>query len=160
MDGKNKLKNKLKAVSGQKQRCIQTPDASKKTQQLSKLTQQHLIFPKKEKLKAYVTVCRKPAYIRGYPSKNRVYTWLWSKNSRIGRKRDKKVGKQTNWDKIYSYQTLLGKHAPRPDSEIEKSEQFKNIECRSNPQRKWLGSPQYGHQFCYGENFLWLGVPQ
>ena len=67
-------KSKLKSVSCKKQRCIQNPKASKKTQQLSKLTQQHLIFPNKEKLRAYVTVCRKPAYVRGYLSQNRVYT--------------------------------------------------------------------------------------
>ena len=69
-------KFKLKSTSGPKQRCIQTPEASKKTQQSSKLTQQHLIFPKKEKIREYATVCRKPAYIRGYPSKNRMYMRL------------------------------------------------------------------------------------
>ena len=39
-------------------------------------------------------------------------------------------GKQISWDKINTYQTLPGKHAPRPNSETEKSEQFKDIECR------------------------------
>ena len=56
-------KNKLKSISGQKQRCIQTPEASNKTQQSSKLTQQHLVFLKKEKLRVYATVCRKPVDI-------------------------------------------------------------------------------------------------
>ena len=88
-----------KILSSRKQRCIQTPKASKKTQQLSKLTQQHLIFPQKAKLRAYMTMCRKPKYIRGYPSKNHVYMRLWRQNSCTGRKIDKKEGKQTSWEK-------------------------------------------------------------
>ena len=88
-------KFKLKSVSGQKQGCIQILEASKKTQQSSKLTQQHLIFPKKAKIRAYVTVCKKSAYIRGYSRETRMYTWLWRKNPCTGRKIDKnKVG---NW---------------------------------------------------------------
>ena len=55
-------KIKLKEVYGQKQGFIQTPEASKKTQQPSKLTQQHLILPIKQKIKAYATVKAKPAY--------------------------------------------------------------------------------------------------
>ena len=34
----------LKRISGQKQRCIQTLEAPKETQQSSELTQQHSIF--------------------------------------------------------------------------------------------------------------------
>ena len=64
-------KIKLKEFSGQKQVCIQTPEASKKTQQPSKLTQQHLILPIKQKIKAYATVLSKPVY---YFRKTRVYT--------------------------------------------------------------------------------------
>ena len=45
-------------------KCIQTPEASKKTQQLSKLTQQHLIFPQKAKLRAYATVQKTRVYTR------------------------------------------------------------------------------------------------
>ena len=83
-------KFKLKSVSGQKQGCIQTPEASKKTQQLSKLTQQHLIFPRKEKIRAYVSVFSKSTYISSYSRKTHVYTRLWGKNPRTWRKRDKK----------------------------------------------------------------------
>ena len=57
----------------------------------------------------------------------------------VQKEQEIKKGEQTSWDKIYSYQTLPRKHAPRPDLETEKSEQFKNIEFRKNPQRKWLG---------------------
>ena len=67
-------KIKLKEVSGQKQGCIQTPEASKKTQQSSKLTQQHLLFPKKKKIKAYVTTPSKLAYIHDYSRKTRMNT--------------------------------------------------------------------------------------
>ena len=43
---------------------------------------------------------------------------------------NKKEGKTDKLRKLYSCQTLPDKHAPRTDSETEKSEQFKNIECR------------------------------
>ena len=55
---------------------IQTPEASKKTQQSPKLTQQHLIFPKKKKIRAYATVLSKPMYIRNYSRKTSMYTRL------------------------------------------------------------------------------------
>ena len=81
-------------------------------------------------------MCRKLVYVRRYLNQNHVYTRLWGKNSRTGRKRDKNEGKQISWDKIHSHQKLPRKHAPIPNSEIEKSEQLKNIECRKNPQIK------------------------
>ena len=65
-------KIKLKEVSGQKQGCIQTPEASKKTQQSSKLTQQQLILPIQQKIKSYVTILGKPACTRDCESKTRV----------------------------------------------------------------------------------------
>ena len=66
---------------------IQIPKASKKTQQSPKLTQQHLIFPKKQKIRAYVTVLSKPAYIHDYSRKTHLYKWLWKKNLCTWRKR-------------------------------------------------------------------------
>ena len=36
--------------------------------------------------------------------------------------------------------TLLGKHTPGPDTEIEKSKQFKYIEYRKTPKEKQLGT--------------------
>ena len=55
---------------------IQTPEATKKTQQSPKLTQQHLIFPKRKKIRAYATVLSKPMYIHDFSRRTRVYTRL------------------------------------------------------------------------------------
>ena len=69
-------------------------------------------------------------YVRGYISENCVNTRLWVKDSHTRRKVHKKRGKQTSWDKIHTNQTLLGKHAPRPNTETREKEQFKVIEGR------------------------------
>ena len=69
-------KIKIKEVSGQKHGCRETLEASKKTQQSSKITQKHLIFPKNKKIRAYVIVLSKPAYIHDYSRKTCVYTQL------------------------------------------------------------------------------------
>ena len=55
---------------------IQTPEASKKTQQSPKLTQQHLIFPRKKKIRAYATVLSKRTYIHDFSRKTHVYMRL------------------------------------------------------------------------------------
>ena len=31
---------------------------------------------------------------------------------------------------------------------------------KTTPKGQLLGTPQWSHQFCYEEKFLWLGVPQ
>ena len=76
-----------------------------------------------------MTIQGKPACTRDCESKTRV-------------QEEKKIkkGKQTNCEKIYSCKTLLGKHTPIPNSEREKSEQFKHIECRKTPEEKQLGT--------------------
>ena len=79
-------KFKLKSVSGKKQQCIQTPEASKKTQQSSKLTQQHLIFPKRPKIRVHMAVLSKSTYISHYLGKTRVYMRLWKQNLHTRRK--------------------------------------------------------------------------
>ena len=39
-------------------------------------------------------------------------------------------------------------------------EQVNNIKPIVSPKGQLLGIPQRSRQFCYGEKFLWLGVPQ
>ena len=53
-----------------------------------------------ENPRVYVTMNTKPAYKK---------------------KKEEKYGKLTSQDQIYFIRTLLGKHAPRPNTEIEKS---------------------------------------
>ena len=103
-------KIKLKEVSGQKQGCIKTSEASNKTQQPSKLTQQHLIFPQKEKSMAYATVYSKSTYIHDYFRKTHVYTRLWRQNPHTRRKRDKKKASrqaETKFTPIRHYQVNM-----------------------------------------------------
>ena len=78
MDDKNKIELKInkKGSLVRNRGCIQTPTAPKKTQQSSKLTQQHSILQKKLEIKAYATVCSKPAYVREHSRENYVYTQL------------------------------------------------------------------------------------
>ena len=39
-------------------------------------------------------------------------------------------------------------------------EQINHIKPIVSPKGQLLGTPQWSRQFCYGEKFLWLGVPQ
>ena len=58
----------------------------------------------------------------------------------------------------------MDKHIIKCDTEIGRNqEQVNNIKPIApikTPKGQLLGTPQRSRQFCYGEKFLWLGVPQ
>ena len=56
----------------------------------------------------------------------------------------------------------MDRHTIKCDIEIGRNqEQFNNIKPIVPPTpNKNKGHPQRSRQFCYGEKFLWLGVPQ
>ena len=51
-----------------------------------------------------------------------------------------------------------------PPDLTQKQERWSNSNTlnaeKSTPKGQLLGTPQQSHQFCYGEKFLWFGVPQ
>ena len=133
----------------------------KETQQISKFTQQPFNFHKKEKSRAYAIVRSKPVCICGNRRRNHVYTRLWVKNSRIGRKVHKnKANRQgeTNFTPIRLYQAYI---PPDPTQKQERQSNSNTLNAeKSTPKGQLLGTPQRNRQSCYGEKFLWLGVPQ
>ena len=55
----------------------------------------------------------------------------------------------------------MDEHTIKCDTETERNqEQIINLKPIVAPKGQLLGTPQRSRQFCYGEKFLWLGVPQ
>ena len=65
---------------------------------------------------------------------------------------------ETNFTPIRHYQAYI------PPDLTQKQERKRNSNSlngdETTPKGQLLGTPQWSHQFCYGEKFLWLGVPQ
>ena len=50
---------------------------------------------------------------------------------------------------------------PDPTQKQERKSNSNSLNAdKTTPKGQLLGTPQRSHQFCYGEKFLWLGVPQ
>ena len=50
---------------------------------------------------------------------------------------------------------------PDPTQKQERRRNSNSLNAdRTTPKGQLVGTPQQSHQFCYGEKFLWLGVPQ
>ena len=55
----------------------------------------------------------------------------------------------------------MDEHTIKCDPETRRNkEQVNHIKSIVAPKGQLLGIPQRSRQFCYGEKFLWLGVPQ
>ena len=55
----------------------------------------------------------------------------------------------------------MDEHTIKCDTETERNqEKIINIKPIVAPKGQLLGTSQQSRQFCYGEKFLWLGVPQ
>ena len=100
----------------------------------------------KEHQRVYVTFGQKPSYVHDFQSKTCVYREESGK---------KKAKGQTNLGKCQWMNILL--NVTQKQGEIEKSENYKHIQCQKPPKKKNQEPPQYGHQFCYGENSYGLG---
>ena len=65
---------------------------------------------------------------------------------------------ETNFTPIRDYKANM---PPDPTQTQRKKSNSKSLNAdRTIPKGQLLGTPQRSHQFCYGEKFLWLGVPQ
>ena len=84
-DNLNKKSNQKEALVKNRGE-IQTPEASKKTQQSSKITQQHLILPIKKKIKAYAIVL---SNTRLFQENSRVHATMKEKSMYRKKKREK-----------------------------------------------------------------------
>ena len=50
---------------------------------------------------------------------------------------------------------------PNPTQKQERKSNSNTLNAKkTTPKGQLLGTPQWSRQFCYGEKFLWLGVPQ
>ena len=65
---------------------------------------------------------------------------------------------ETNFTLIRHYQAYM---PPDPTQKKERKINSNSLNTdRTIPKGQLLGTPQQSRQFCYGEKFLWLGVPQ
>ena len=99
----------------------------------------------------YVDISVKTVYIRNCEFKTRV-----QEEKCIKTKANRQV--ETNFTPIRHYQAYM------PLDLTQKQERRSNSNTlnaeKITPKRQLLGTPQRSRQFCYGEKFLWLGVPQ
>ena len=102
-------------------------------------------------LRMYAETIVKYAYIRDCELKTHV-----QEERCIKRKANRQA--KTNFTPIKHYQENM------PLDSTQKQERKSNSNTlnaeKKNPKGQLLGNPQRSHQFCYGEKFLWLGVPQ
>ena len=72
---------------------------------------------------------------------------------------EKKVNRQaeTKFTPIRHYQENM---PPYPTQKQRNKRISRTLNADKTPKGQLLGTPQQSHQFYYGENFLWLGVPQ
>ena len=123
----------------------------------------------KEQLCIYATFVQKPMCIRVFWPKTCVYMQLLAKNpcmymtfgqkpvytekAMVKRKpRVKPIKGSVNGWTYYKM-----KHR---NKEKQRASQEYQAHCACKPPNKNKECPQWSHQFCYGEKFLWLGVPQ
>ena len=65
---------------------------------------------------------------------------------------------ETYFTPIRLYQAYM---PPYPTQKQEKESNSNTLNAKKPIHKgQLLGTPQQSHQFCYGEKFLWLGVPQ
>ena len=65
---------------------------------------------------------------------------------------------ETKFTPIRLYQAYM---PPYPTQKQERESNSNTLNAKkSTPKGQLLGTPQRSRQFCYGEKFLWLGVPQ
>ena len=65
---------------------------------------------------------------------------------------------ETNFSLIRLYQEYM---TPDPTQKQERKSNSNTLNAEKiTPKGQLLGNPQWSRQFCYGEKFLWLGVPQ
>ena len=92
-------------------------------------------------LRVYATVNRKPAY-----KKKKMHKFKANRQA------------ETNSTPIRLYQAYM---PPDPTQKLERKSNSNTSNAKKiTPKGQLLGTPQQSRQFCYGEKFLWLGVPQ
>ena len=100
-------------------------------------------------------------YTRQSQGKPRVYATVSDKPAYRKKKMHKfKANRQaeTKFTPIRLYQAYM---PPYPTQKQERESNSNTLNAKkSTPKGQLLGTPQRSRQFCYGEKFLWLGVPQ
>ena len=99
----------------------------------------------------YAEIVVKPTYIHDYELKTHV-----QEERCIKIKENRQA--ETNFTPIRHYQENMPSD---PTQKQEKKSNSKSLNADiKTPKGQLLGTHQQIHQFCYGEKFLWLGVPQ
>ena len=101
--------------------------------------------------RVYAEITEDTTCIRDCKSKTRVQEEKVHKN---------KLNRQAKIDftPIRLYQAYM---PPDPTQKQERKSNSNSLNAdKTTPKGQLLGTPQRSRQFCYGEKFLWLGVPQ